>query len=106
MWRIYYSDGLFVEDSAPVAEVPSDRVQAILWYDEATSLWLIISKYDRYRWDYGRWFGCEAADVGPYLLRPGWKKVLFGEYLPNAEYEAVMRRVIADRKILNGKTNG
>lgn len=100
-WRVYYSDGGTVDsDQVEVENTPGDRVQAILWWNEQKRAWLTIQKYDRYVWKFDRWFGCEASDVGPYLLRPGWKKVLYGEYLPDSMFDAIMRRVQADRKAL------
>jgi len=100
LWRIYYGDGSTADDSTPVAVVPCLDVQAILWLDESNGKWKTLSGYGRYVWKLGRWWGMHQDDIPIYLSEPGWKKVLFGDWMKKPDFQELMKRVLADREWL------
>jgi hypothetical protein len=100
-WIIYYSDGTKVSDEEiSIGELQSCEVQAILWWNEGEKSWLTISGYEYYIWKYNRWFGAELGGKEHYLMQPGWKKVLYGDWIPDDRFQAVMSEVYKERKSL------
>ena len=101
-WYIYYTDGSVIEDDTDPGFVPSQQVQAILWTDGRS--YKVLTGYDYYVWKGNRWWGTDSNGMSIYLFgdRPkGWKKVLAGEWLPDDQYEVIMRHVHEDRNALN-----
>jgi hypothetical protein len=99
-WIIFYSDGTRVSnEEMNVGEVKSCEVQAILWWSEDKS-WLIIQGYEYYIWKYNRWYGAELGGKEHYLMQPGWKKVLYGDWIPDDRFEAIIQEAKRERKWL------
>lgn len=98
-WRIWYDD-LTVYDSAVSGpdQAPALGVQAIAVAD-ATVGRLILSRYDYYWWDAGRWWGGDLFGLWDYLARPGWKRILFGRSLSNEQFSEVMARALGDPEL-------
>ena len=88
-WRIYYTSGA-TYDSAP-EDAPERGVQCIVTADPTTGR-AILSKFDFYCWHEDRevpWDGHDIFGLFDYLASPGWKRVVFGESIPNEAFAAI-----------------
>lgn len=58
----------------------------------------IIQNGDYYGWDPAecRWFPFDYAGLMDYLQRPGWKRVLIGRLVSNADFLDVVKQVETD----------
>lgn len=68
-WKVYYGDGSTFSDQDGSPELaPALNVQAITCSPEV-------------------WMGGDVFGLMDYLSLPGWKRVLFGRMVTNAEYD-------------------
>jgi hypothetical protein len=91
-WEIYYGDGsTFSNEDGGPQDAPTRNVQVIVQDDPDVS-WVMLTTHDYYVWRKDRWFGVDKFGLWDYLASDGWKKVLFGRTLTNAEYKAIYER--------------
>jgi hypothetical protein len=100
-WEIYYGDGSTyrytpeLDSNIPevdfVERAPTRDVQVIV-QDDPDVGWVMLTTHDYYAWRKDRWFGVDKFGLWDYLASDGWKKVLFGRTLTNAEYQAIYER--------------
>lgn len=97
-WRIYYEGGVTFsnEDGTPF-DAPSRGVMVISVAEPAIGRQL-VSRFDFYWWhsDKRFWFGGDVNGLWDYLSDPGPKKVLFGRFVKNDEYQVVIKQAIED----------
>ena len=92
MWAIHYDDGAVVTDATPVEAVPSLGVIAITYRDyDGTQR--TLAKWDYFCWNVeaGQWYGADLFGLFDYLIRDGWKRVIFGRTVDNATWQGVMK---------------
>lgn len=95
-WRIYYSDGTTFDNLAGGPEdAPALGVMLIAQVDVMTGRYY-QSGSDFYIWldEYERWLGVDTFGRLTYDVRPGWKRCLFGETVPNEQFRKIVK--IAD----------
>lgn len=93
-WRIYYGDGTTYQGSPE--EAPERGVQAIAQVHPDVG-WAATSSSDYYVYlPHDWWQGVDVFGLWDYLATPGWKRVLFGRTVNNAEYKAILERAFAD----------
>jgi hypothetical protein len=96
MWRIYYGDGSTYDNlSGPVQKAPARGVQAIAMRDERVGRLVWHSK-DFYWYDGETWVGGDVFGLWDYLVRPGWKKVVFGRTLARPDFDALLAKAMDD----------
>lgn len=98
-WRVYYTGGATFSDGdgAPF-DAPAVGVQVIVQKEPEIGRYLLAQR-DFYWWDAERqfWFGGDQAGFYQYLFQPGPKKVLFGAFVSNAEYQEWIRQAHQDK---------
>jgi hypothetical protein len=97
-WRIWYEGGATFSDLDGIAfDAPARGVQAIAQAEPSVGR-QINAHRDFYWWrpEKGQWFGGDIFGLWDYLVEPGPKKVIFGRSVKNEEYDAVIKRVLAD----------
>ena len=107
MWRVYYDDGTTWDphDLGP-SQAPRLGVIAIVQYTEHEGR-SVYSGEDYYWWDEdGTWRGGDLFGMFDYLIRPGFKVVLFGRLIHNGLYKDICDRAHADPGIPEGVTPG
>jgi len=95
-WRIYYTSGS-TYDGAP-EDAPERGVQCIV-HDAAETGRTILSRFDFYCWHPDRaipWDGHDIFGLWDYLAAPGWKRVIFGESIPNEDFAAIHEQAEQD----------
>jgi hypothetical protein len=95
-YRIYYGDGsTYSDEDGPADQAPKRNVQTIAQRND-----LVGRRIERgdnfYVWTDHGWRGCDQFGLYDYLIEPGFKVVLFGRSLPDAEYRAVLGRACKD----------
>lgn len=96
-WAIYYSDGSIWEGEDP-EYAPARDVQIIV-QPCSNSGWAMQHTQDYYVWrdDLNEWRGTDIFGLWDYLMRGGWKKVLFGRTISVDEFNEIFNRAKADR---------
>jgi hypothetical protein len=107
MWRIYYAnESIYSSEDGGPETAPARGVIAILQPNEDQRGWHVLQQTDYYLWrdDWGgTWQGADRQGRDFYLHDPGWKRVLFGESVPNSIYERITQRALAERRIRNNQ---
>ena len=97
-WKIYYDDGSTFsnEDGSPY-EAPGLGVQIVAVENEKVGR-VIYSMNDFYWYDTKNdcWYGGEKFGLFDYLSSTGMKKVVFGRYILNSEFEKIYKVAIDD----------
>lgn len=94
MFRIYYADGSTFEGDP--FEAPATGVIVIVQTSESVGR-THLKYLDFYWWEDGRWFGGDQAGMLLHLIEGGGpKKVLFGKFIRDEKFHAIMRRALAD----------
>jgi hypothetical protein len=103
-WRIYYGDGTTFDDlDGTPADAPALNVQVIVVRDRDPNSQLgryPVHRFDYYWWDDPDWYGGDLFGLFDYLARPGWKRVMFGRTIGNAEHQAIIDRALADPDLI------
>lgn len=100
-WHIYYGDGsTFSDEDGPPSFAPALDVQVIGYSDpiiaREVGAVLLFGK-DYYWWDRWAWFGGDLFGLMDYLMRArGTALVLFGRFVPRAQYQAAIDRAMAE----------
>jgi len=96
-WKIFYSDGTYSSDDGPPELAPKRDVQTIAVADEVVGR-RIERGNDYYIYDTGRggWRGVDQFGMYDYLIRPGFKIILFGRTLSDDDYREVWKRASKD----------
>jgi len=103
-WRIYYGDGsTFDSEQGAPDKAPGLNVQAIVQRDPSphgVGRFVIHgggqrpnrAPIDYYCYDseQGIWQGCDLFGLWDYLVRPGWKRVLFGRTINDETYQRII----------------
>lgn len=105
-WRVYYSDDWIItsEDIKPEEIKRRSGVQVILVHDNERG-WRAIAPADFYLWELREgdqapcWYPANIHDLTLYLLRPGLKCILFGEYINRKRYNEILERALKDRSL-------
>lgn len=94
-WRVYYDDGATFDAAPEVA--PAVGVICVVQPDPDHGR-MVLSKWDYYCWhpDTGQWWGHDIFGLFDCLVRPGWKRVLFGRTVPTGVFRAVVARAECD----------
>jgi len=98
-WLIFYGDGSTYgnEDGAPW-DAPALDVQVIVM----SKPYQTQAKEHFYVWDNRgegwRWYGCNEFGMYDYLMKPGWKKVIFGRKIARADFAHILQRAHKDTK--------
>lgn len=110
IWTVFYHDGsTFSDEDGGPDEAPAVGVIAIVQYNRATG-YQILADDDYFVWketvesnypDSGKWYNATADALWFYLSRPGWKRVLFGEYIDDEAYNTIRARAHEFRKMAN-----
>ena len=92
-WAVYYADGsTFTSEDGPPESAPRVGVQCVLQSDERTGHDVLRSSVGRWYWRFGRWWDTDLD--GSLLYRSTnvghWCLELFGEWLPDERYEAIV----------------
>ena len=103
-WRIYYGDGsTYSNEDGPPENAPGVGVQVIVRRDRDHGRHTIAGgnqgrRDDFFWWDAttGQWFNGDHYGFTLYLMRPGWRKVIFGESIGNEAFLEVKKRAAAD----------
>lgn len=98
-WRVYYTGNRTFSDlDGTPYETPAMDVQVIVQTDPDVGRY-ILAQRDFYWWDAERqfWFGGDQAGFYQYLFQFGPKKVLFGAFVDNAEYQECIKRAHQDK---------
>ena len=104
LFRIYYDDENIYD--GPPEEAPRLGVQAIVQFTEHEGR-SVYSGEDYYWWDDdGTWRGGDLFGLFDYLIRPGYKLVLFGRLIHNAKYKEILDLAHKDSEIPQGVTPG
>lgn len=101
-WAIYYSSHdysehirITSEDFTPIAISKRSGVQVIMRQNSDHN-WVTLSGYDFYMWDSRggkpRWWGGDWIGFQNYLLSPGNKCVLFGEYIEDWLFREIFNK--------------
>ena len=94
VWLIAYDDGIvYTDDDGDAEDAPAFGVQAIANADSQVGRRL-DSRRDYYWHENGCWWGGDLFGLFDYLARPGWKKVVFGRYVPADTYNAALRAAL------------
>jgi hypothetical protein len=99
MWKIYYSDHTEENDTSvsseqlvPFAIKRRADVQVIV-QSSSDHRWKTLSGKDYYTWDIrggdAEWFGEDIFGLHNYLLKPGYKCVLFGVVINSARFNEI-----------------
>lgn len=99
-YRIYYAGGVTVSQETPIELTPALGVQVIVQADLEVG-WAMTHSRDYYVWWGERWVGVDQFGLWDYLIREGWKRVLFGRTLTAVEYQAIYAQAKADRTFAN-----
>ena len=92
-WKVYYSDGsTFV---GAVEEAPARDIQVIVQLSKDHG-WQAVSGDDYYIWRGDRWIGVDHFGMYDYLIEPGWKRVLCGRTISNAEFNTIWQQAMND----------
>jgi hypothetical protein len=91
-FRVYYGDGM-VYDSATGGKPAARNVQVIV-QEHPDVGWHTQSKKDYYIWRDGRYVGVDLFGVFDWLLDRG--DILFGRTLTQKQFDAIMKKAIAD----------
>ncbi len=93
-WKIYYDDGTTFDSSQGLpSEAKPLGIQCIMQDDVKEGKYL-VSRFDYYWFEKGRWFGGDLFGLYDYLLRSG--AVKFGRWIPNDKFEDVVERAKSD----------
>jgi hypothetical protein len=95
MWRIYYSDGSTYSSEKPIEDAPGDGVLCIVEDDNLVGRSIYSSTDWYWRLD-DQWMGGDIDGMKCYLRRPGWKKVIEGEAVPNDVWRDIYNRALTD----------
>ena len=99
-YLIYYGDNsIYRGNNGPAHDAPGQNVQVIVQSDEITG-WHSLSGHHNYWFEDGIWFGGNDFGLFDYLIRPGWKKVIFGRTISNAEFQEICRAAQAEASLL------
>lgn len=97
-WKIYYGDDTeYTNVDGPPELAPKRNVQIIGVSDYHTGHRL-ERENDYYVWapERGGWRGCDQFGLYDYLIDPGFKIVLFGRMLNNAEFARIFKKAQND----------
>ena len=95
-WRIYYADGSAYSDvDGPPELAPGWGVQVIAMEDREVGR-ILIHTFDFYWWDGEGWVGGDATGREDYLAQSGWKKIINGRGVRNAQYQEIMKQAMRD----------
>jgi len=100
-WLVFYGDGSTLSNlDIDPQDVPWDDVQAVIQFREDVG-WFSLTK-DFYWYEHNQWFGGDQFGMFDYLTRPGWRKVVFGRYIPDQQFKKIMQSM--DEKMLQLKS--
>jgi hypothetical protein len=103
-WKLYYPNGVTYSDRDGQPEnAPGVGLQVIVQADPDHG-WLMITggnqgrRDDFFWWDdkTQRWFNGDYPGLLIYLIRPGWRKVVFGESIGNDAFHEIKQRALND----------
>jgi hypothetical protein len=102
-WCAYYGDGSkFSYLDGNVKDVPPAGVQYVA-QEDSTHGYVALSNFDYYLWDDRgdgeKWYCADIVGYWLYMLKPGWKKVLFGEWIGDSRYEEISKQVSNDIQV-------
>lgn len=104
VWIVYYTDGRTIQDDQCCPEsLPKRDVQAIVQQHDSAG-WHCLSGNDFYVWRDDRWWGVDQFGMYDYLIGPGWKVVLFGRFISDADYAAILARATKHMNLLRKST--
>ena len=97
-WKIFYSDGRTY--SGPPELAPKTQVQAIIVKDDLIGR-RIESSVDQYIYspERGGWRGVDKFALWEYLSEPGFKIVLFGSVMPDADFRQLWDKISKDKDL-------
>ena len=100
-WAVYYADGsTFTSEDGPPESAPRVGVQCVLQSDERVGYEVVCrtlpSPDGFWIWQHGRWWDSDTPGFWDYLMHSQEAcVVLFGRWLPDEEYEAIVHKAIA-----------
>jgi len=99
-WKVYFGDGsTYSDEDGPIEEIPKRDCQVIAKKDEETGFY-VLSGRDYYWYD-EEWYHGDKFGLYDYLIRPGFKLVLFGRTLSNQEFSDILQRARDDPDLPN-----
>lgn len=100
-WAVYYSDGSRIsdEDTTPYNIEKRVDVQVIVQISHDHN-WVTLSGHDFYCWDdrggRPRWYKATKSGLDQYLMRPGFKCVLFGYEIDKQKFNEIFDKARKD----------
>jgi hypothetical protein len=105
-WKIYYSDGTVIssDDATAFSLERRTGIQAIIQSDNDRG-WIALSGDDYYMWDDrgggAKWFKGDNVGFFQYIIQPGSKAVLLGEFVDTIVYRRILERANKDRTFVS-----
>jgi len=99
-WCIYYENNLtYSDEDSEVWYVPKSGAQAIVLLDPAVHH-IVLTRADFYcydpDWDIPVWRTMDDWGFQEYMREAGPRLVVFGQWMGNHEYQALMTRITAE----------
>lgn len=99
-WCIYYGDGsTYADADGEPWYAPKSNVQAVVEVDSAVG-YIVLTRADFYcydpEWTTTNWRTMDDWGFQEYMREPGPRLVLFGKWLGNHEYQALMTRITTE----------
>jgi hypothetical protein len=97
---IYYDDGSTYD--GPPEDAPGLGVQVIVCQVDGQSKFVVGADFYCWHADDGQWWGADVFGLMDHLQQPGWKRVLFGRTISNADHGRIMARAMEDHGLIVG----
>lgn len=96
-WKIYYGDGTVYDQNQSPYHAPAVNVQAIALAskDHGYTIFSLVDYY-WYEADADTWLGGDQIGYFDYMTRKGVKQVLFGRYITDENFQAIINRIVSD----------
>ena len=96
-WTVRYADGSrFDHDGLPPPDMIRCGVQVVVQDDERVGREILRSSDGFWYWKGGRWYETDTMGMWDYLFHhDGPLFLLFGRWIPDAEYEAIVGEEVA-----------
>lgn len=97
-WRIYYADGSTYSDADGDPFDAPALGALVVACEDATVGRILVYGHSFYFWypEHERWWAGNLLGLVNYLTKPGPRRVLIGEEVPNPKWDAAIERASAD----------